>query len=115
MIMLVGFTFSGGMPCIIPITFIGIITRYFYLKFLFIRFSKVPKPIDEHLNEQVITYFPWILFFHFLMSIWMYSVPTIFAFEESIFSTWVFYFINFSISHLRQLLYNSFQKLLAWQ
>jgi hypothetical protein len=70
----------------LPVTFIGIITRYAYLKFLFIRFSKVPKTIDEALNETVISYFPWTLALHFCMSIWMYSVRTIFAFEESIFS-----------------------------
>ena len=46
MIFFVGFAFSGGMPCMIVVTFVGIITRYSYLKFLFIRFSKVPRTFD---------------------------------------------------------------------
>ncbi len=43
------------------------------------------------MNEAVISYFPWALGLHFLLSIWMYSVPTIFAFEDSIFSDWVIF------------------------
>lgn len=79
------------------LAFVGIITRYFYFKFIFIRFCKVPKTIDEALNETVLSYFPWVLGFHFFMTIYMYSVPTIFAFETSIFSEWVIILFNFSL------------------
>jgi hypothetical protein len=46
MVFLVGMTFSGGMPVILVLCFIGIITRYIYFKWIFIRFSRVPKTID---------------------------------------------------------------------
>lgn len=81
----------------IIVSFVGIITRYCYLKFLFIRFSKVPKSIDEHLNIAVLSYFPWALGGHFLMTIWMYNVSSVFAFEESIFSNWVIISINYLV------------------
>jgi hypothetical protein len=50
MVFMVGVIFCGGMPLMIVLSFIGIITRYIYFKFIFIRFSKVPKTIDEALN-----------------------------------------------------------------
>lgn len=114
MIFSVGLAFSGGMPCIIGICFVGILTRYLYLKFLFIRFSRVPKSIDEHLNATVLSYFPWALLVHFLMTIWMYSVSSIFAIEDSIFSTWVQYLLKFSILKLNHQSFSSYPKRWKW-
>lgn len=46
MIFLVAFAFSGGMPIMLILSFIAIITRYAYYKHHFIRFCKVPNTID---------------------------------------------------------------------
>ncbi len=43
---LVGFVFSPGMPSLVILTGIGLIIRFVYLKFIFIRFSRIPKPLD---------------------------------------------------------------------
>lgn len=46
MVFLIGLAFCGGMPSMLVLSFIGIITRYIYFKWIFIRFSRVPKTID---------------------------------------------------------------------
>lgn len=42
MIVFIGFTFSGGMPSLLILSFLGLIIRYVYYKFAFIRYSRVP-------------------------------------------------------------------------
>ena len=79
------------------LSFVAIITRYAYYKHHFIRFCRVPNTIDEVLNDTVLSYFPWALGFHFVMSIWMYSVPTVFAHEFSFLDDFVILFIYFSL------------------
>jgi hypothetical protein len=88
---MVGIIFCGGMPLMVGLSFIGIITRYIYFKFIFIRFSKVPKTIDEALNETVLTYFPWMMILHFGVSIWMFGDTEIFQSDSSYFSTLVIF------------------------
>ncbi len=46
MIFLVSLAFCGGMPIMLPISFIAIFTRYIYYKLHFIRFCKVPNTFD---------------------------------------------------------------------
>ena len=50
MITYIGFTFSGGMPFIIFISFFGLATRYIYFRYAFIRYSRVPPAYNEALN-----------------------------------------------------------------
>jgi hypothetical protein len=46
MIFFMGLAFSGGMPIILVLCFIGLATRYYYFKFYFIRFCRVPSTFD---------------------------------------------------------------------
>ena len=83
MILLVTMMFSGGMPVMIPITFIGLFTRYLYFKHSFIRFCRVPKTFNESINNKVLRILPFCVFFHFAFSLWMYGVSEIFAFQPN--------------------------------
>lgn len=56
------------------LTGIGLIVRYFYFKFVFIRFSKIPKPIDESLNTILLRLIVFGIFSHLILAIWMYGV-----------------------------------------
>jgi hypothetical protein len=70
----VGFVFSPGMPSLVILTCIGLAIRYVYLKFIFIRFSRIPKFIDESLNSIMFRYLVFGLFAHIILAIWMYGV-----------------------------------------
>jgi len=73
----------------ISISFIGLIFRYIYFQFIFIRFSRVPKTFNEALNQRVLTIFKIVLLTRCLISLYMYGASGVFAMEESQFMTWV--------------------------
>ncbi len=62
------------MPSLVILTAIGLVLRYLYLKYIFIKFSKIPKPIDESLNTVMMRYLVFGIFFHLILAIWMYGV-----------------------------------------
>jgi hypothetical protein len=78
MIVFVGLAFSGGMPLITLVCFFILFLKYFYIKFLFIRYSKIPKTYDEALDLKVTGLLPFALIFHMSFSIWMFGVDSIF-------------------------------------
>ena len=43
MIIFVGFSFAPGIPFMIILSWLGLITRYVYFKYVFIRFCRIPK------------------------------------------------------------------------
>jgi len=71
------------MPSLLMLTGIGLILRYLYFKFVFIRFSKIPKPIDESLNSILMRIIVIGLFSHLIIAIWMYGVDSMFDHEDS--------------------------------
>lgn len=46
MVILVGYVFSSAIPLLLPLTFIGLITRYYYFKYSFVRFCRIPRTYD---------------------------------------------------------------------
>ncbi len=79
----VGLVLSPGMPSLIILTGFGLILRYVYFKFVFIRFSKIPKPLDESLNTILLIVLVFALFFHLIMAIWMYGGDELFDHTDS--------------------------------
>jgi len=71
------------MPSLVILTAIGLVLRYIYLKFSFIRFSRIPKPIDESLNTIMLRYLIFGLFAHLILAIWMYGVNELFDHQDS--------------------------------
>ena len=71
------------MPSLLMLTGIGLILRYLYFKFVFIRFSKIPKPIDESLNSILLKVIVIAIFSHLIIAIWMYGVDSIFGHQDS--------------------------------
>ena len=65
------------------LTGIGLILRYLYFKFVFIRFSRIPKPIDESLNTILLRLIVFGIFSHLIIAIWMYGVDDMFDHEDS--------------------------------
>lgn len=88
MIVFIGFTFSGGMPSILILSFIGLMFRYVYYKYAFIRYSRVPPAYNEALNDELIRLLPITLIAHCFLSIYMYGTD-IFAAESSFLTTYV--------------------------
>ena len=74
MIIFVGFAFSGGIPFMIPLSLIGLATRYIYYKFAFIRYCRIPKAYTTTMTQRVESILPIILIFHILFTIWMLGV-----------------------------------------
>ncbi len=79
MILFVGVALCGGMPLLLPACAVALITRYFYFKYTFIRFNRIPKMLDEAVNERIINYLPFAIIIHFSFSIWMYGTKSLFA------------------------------------
>lgn len=79
MYVFIGFGFAGGMPSFLFLTFFGLIIRYIYFKFAFIRYSRVPPAYNEALNDEMILLMPTTLIIHCLISIYMYGSTTVFA------------------------------------
>ena len=80
MTIFVCFMFSGGMPLMVPISFVGLLTRYLYFKSSFIRFCRVPKTFDDSINNRVMKMLPVCVIVNLMMCIWMYGVSEIFPF-----------------------------------
>lgn len=74
------------MPSIVILTAIGLVLRYIYLKFVFIKFSKIPKSIDESLNSLMLRYLIFGLFAHLILALWMYGVNELFDHKDSFLS-----------------------------
>lgn len=73
-VILVGFTFAGGLPILIPILLATLIIKYFTTKYLFLHFNKPPPITDRTLANKI----PPILLFtitaYLLNSIWAFGV-----------------------------------------
>lgn len=78
MVVFICFTFCGGMPMLMPITFLALITRYWYFKHSFIRFCRVPKTYDDSIHKKILSIIPLALFFHILFTLWMFGVRDMF-------------------------------------
>lgn len=63
----------------ILVSCLGLVTRYVYFKYLFIRFCRVPKTYNEALNTRAISILKIILFLRCLISLYMYGAEDIFA------------------------------------
>ncbi len=74
MVVFVGFVFSGGMPFLLILSAIGLIGRYFYFKWSFIKYCRIPKAYDESMNDRAILLIFGTILLHILASIWMYGV-----------------------------------------
>ena len=83
MMIFVGLVFSGAIPMLLPLCFIGLFTRFVFFKYSFIRFSRVPKTYDESLDHRMSQVMAISLIAHLAFSIWTYGVPEHFAFEPN--------------------------------
>jgi hypothetical protein len=84
LIIFVGLTFSAGMPFIIIPCAFALVLRYFSYKIMFIRFSKLPKSLDEAMNEKILNMLPFALLLHFLFGVWMLGSESIFVTDTSL-------------------------------
>lgn len=78
MIVFVSLSLSGGMPIITVASFFALWFRYLYLKYIFVRYCKVPKTYDEALDLKVTGFLPYAVVIHFMLAIWMFGVSSIF-------------------------------------
>lgn len=104
MIVLIGFIFGGGSPCMIIVSFIGLATRFLYYRYIFIRFCRVPKTYNQALNDRALSIMKIVLFIRCLLSLYMYGANNVFAMEKSAFMKWViFYLTMHRLRHWRSL------------
>ncbi len=71
------------------VVLICLFIRYFYWRFIFVRFSKVPNQFNGVLNERMISIMKIILLIRCLISIYLYGADVVFAMEKSTFMQWV--------------------------
>lgn len=93
MIVFVSLSLSAGMPLITVVSFFALWFRYLYLKYIFIRYCKVPKTYDEALDTKVSGLIPYSVCIHFMFGIWMFGVTTIFNSDSSSINSWVLIFL----------------------
>lgn len=79
MLIFVGFIFSGGIPFMLPLTLIGLATRFLVLKYIFVRFCRIPNYYTESMNERAKIILQLTLIIHLGVTIWMYGVNDIFG------------------------------------
>lgn len=89
MIVFVSLGFSAGIPLMTVVTFFALLSRYLYLKYIFIRYCKIPKTYDEALDLKTSGLLPYGVMIHFMFGIWMFGVTTIFNSDSSTFDSWV--------------------------
>ncbi len=89
MIVFVSLGLSPGIPLVTIVTFFALWFRYLYLKYIFIRYCKVPKTYDEALDLKVSGLLPYGVILHFAFGIWMFGVTSIFNSDSSSFESWV--------------------------
>lgn len=87
------------MPAIIPVSFIGIITRYVYFKIAFVKYSRVPKAYNEALNLRTMNIMKIAIIAKCIYATWIFGVDDIFAREYSVFSFTVLLPINIDRFH----------------
>lgn len=90
MIVFVSLALSGGMPAITIVSFFAILFRFIYFKYIFLRYCKIPKAFDEALDNKVMVLMQYSLLIHFMISIWMFGVSSIFNQDSISFSSSVF-------------------------
>lgn len=78
----------------IVVSFIGLISRYVYFKYVFIRFSRIPRTYNEALNSRALSVLKIVLVVRCLISLYMYGADDIFAMEKSAFMQWVFFILS---------------------
>lgn len=91
MIVFVGFMFGGGVPAMIPVCLLGLLSRYVYCKYVFIRFCRIPKTFRESLNDRALKILQITFFCRGFLSIYMYGASDIFVTENSSIASWVFH------------------------
>ena len=100
MIVTVCLTFSAGMPLIIIVGFFALLARHLYCKYLFIRYSKIPKTIDESLNTKMTRIIPYGILLYFGFAIWMFGVSSIFKRDSTFVEGWT---KNIQIAFFKQI------------
>lgn len=93
------------------VSFFALAFRYFYLKYIFIRYCKIPKTIDEALDQKVSGLLPYSVLLHFMIGIWMFGVTTIFSSDSSSFNDWV---NGFDYAFLQQIAFILARMLGTW-
>lgn len=93
MIIFVGFAFAPGIPFMIVLSWVALITRYVYFKYIFIRFCRIPKSYNHSMNQTILAIFPISLAFHLIFALWMYGVSSIFAMNNTVIEQFVIIFL----------------------
>ena len=79
MLIFVGLIFSGGMPFLPILTFVGLVTRYWVFKYIFVRYCRIPKYYTDAMNNRAQLILQITIVLHVALSIWMFAVGNIFG------------------------------------
>ena len=72
------FMYSGGMPLLNVICFVGLVFTYWCNKVLIFRHYRKPPVYSADINRRVIKILPFAVFFHCTISLYMFGSPDIF-------------------------------------
>ena len=74
MVIFVGLVFASGIPLLIPLCFFALWTRYLSFKYSFIRYSRIPKTLDDSLDTRVSQVMAVAIILHYAFAIWIFGV-----------------------------------------
>ena len=72
LLLLIGILYSGLVPLMIPLLFLGVLWTYLCKRAIVVNYS-VKIPADESLNQTVINVIPFIILLHSLFSVWSHT------------------------------------------
>jgi hypothetical protein len=70
--------YSSGMPVIIILTFLILVSQYTANKIIIGRYSKQISA-NEEINDKILKYIPYTLLIHILFAMWTYTCQEIFS------------------------------------
>jgi len=77
------FTYSGGLPLLLPLITFFLFMQYWMNKYLVLRSYKKPPYFDSNVNERALQILPIALMFHLAFSLWCYGAPDIFTSDST--------------------------------
>jgi len=83
----VSYTYSGGLPLLLPLGAIGFIMQYAVDKWMLLKFYRKPAAYDSSMTMLLLQILPWTVLLHLGFSVWQFSsgsIPSAFLSSEFI-------------------------------
>lgn len=83
----VSYTYSGGLPLLLPLAAVGFMMQYAVDKWMLLKFYRKPAAYDSSMTMLLLEILPWTVLLHLGFSVWQFSsgsIPSAFLSSEFI-------------------------------